>query len=227
MSGQNPKNIPDIAISMADSFVELVRERPFVAGTLWAGVFLVFLSLSLVFGIVPKIDMSDSSDTKEKEIEIVSTETVVAAPAASDPARILIDDIELDAPITIPESRAIEALDQALLNGVVHYPGSAQLGEEGNVLLFGHSTGFRVVQNQAFKVFNNLKELEENDLIRLQSTSREYVYRVTSVRLVNADEELVDLSARGRRLTLSTCNTFGAKQERYVVEAEFVGDYSL
>jgi len=47
------------------------------------------------------------------------------------------------------------------------------------------------------------------------------------VRLTTAQEELVDLSPRGgKRLTLSTCNSFGQKSERWVVEASFVGEFA-
>ncbi|MEK7578914.1 MAG: sortase, partial [Patescibacteria group bacterium] len=121
----------------------------------------------------------------------------------------------------------LPVLDAALLKGVVHYPGSGNLNDVRNVFLFGHSTGFRVVQNEAFKVFNNLKELETNDLIRAQSATHEYVYRVITVELANAEEVEVDFRSNVRMLTLSTCNAFGAKEERYIVRAEFVGEFPL
>ncbi len=203
-------------------FVALLAEQPLVFGGLWAGLFLVLFSTAWMLDIVPKLDTDD-----EPTVTVEETAPVVVADESGTPTRIIIDALGLDATITNPTSTDIEVLDAALLEGVVRYPGSGNLNEHANVFLFGHSTGFRVVQNEAFKVFNDLKKLQKNDLIRVQSATHEYVYRVTSVSLANADEVFVDLSKRARKLTLSTCNSFGDKQERYVVEADFVGSYTL
>lgn len=210
------------------SFVTVFRERPLVAGIMWAGVFSLLLSFSLMLGIVPDLDTENEASVAA----VTVTETAGEVASATDdsdsrPVRIVIDAIDLDTSIETPASTAIDVLDEALLRGVVHYPASADLDDSGNVFLFGHSSGFRVVQNQAFKAFNDLKDLKENDLIRVQSSSREYVYRVVAVSLVSADEEYIDLSRTGRTLTLATCNVFGAKEERYVVRAELVGEYEL
>jgi LPXTG-site transpeptidase (sortase) family protein len=218
----------EIANELFGSFVTVFRERPLIAGIMWFGVFSLLLSFSLMLGIVPDLDTDD--EALATDVTITETEGEVASAvndSDSRPVRIVIDAISLDASIETPTSTAIEVLDEALLRGVVHYPGSANLADSGNVFLFGHSSGFRVVQNQAFKAFNDLKDLKENDLVRVQSASREYVYRVTSVSLVSADEAFVDLSRSGRTLTLATCNVFGAKEERYVVKADLVGEYEL
>ena len=218
----------EIANELFGSFVVVFRERPLIAGIMWFGVFSLLLSLSLALGIVPELDTEDEA----LAVDVTVTETngeVASAVNDSDsrPVRIVIDAISLDTTIETPASTVIEVLDEALLRGVVHYPESANLAESGNVFLFGHSSGFRVVQNQAFKAFNDLKHLKENDLVRVQSSSREYVYRVTSVSLVSADDAFIDLSPSGRTLTLATCNVFGAKEERYVVKSELVGEYAL
>lgn len=219
-------NKKGIISDLFDPFVGVLRERPLVACVSWLGVFAVLLSLSFVLGIVPTIETGSealAADTAKGE----DVPPVVVNAGDSRPTRIVIDAIDLDGSITTPADADIETLDNALLSGIVHYPGSSDLADPGNVFLFGHSTGFRVVQNEAFKAFNDLKHLKENDLVRVQSSSREYVYRVTSVSLVSASDAFVDLSRSGRTLTLATCNVFGAKEERYVVKAEFVGDYAL
>lgn len=207
--------------AVSGGFIALLVEKPLAVSSLWAGIFLVLFSGSWMLGIVPKLDVED---------EAVDAAVVDATPVVQEdgtPARIVIDAIDVDAPIENPKSASIEVLDEALLSGVVHYPGSGNLDEHTNLFLFGHSTGFRVVQNEMFKVFNGLKNLEENDLIRVQSATHEYVYRVTKVTLTTAEEAKVELSTREKKLTLSTCNSFGDTQERYVVEADFVGSYPL
>ena len=76
-------------------------------------------------------------------------------------------------------------------------------------------------------MFNRLRELEQGDVIRVQSATHEYVYRVASVRLTTAQEAFIPFGIGEKRLTLTTCNSFGAKSERWVVDAEYVGSYLL
>lgn len=142
--------------------------------------------------------------------------------------RILIPDIGVAAPIVFPGSTGLNVLNEALLEGVVHYPGSSLPGEEGTVFLFGHSTGLRVVQNKNFEVFNRLSELDAGDIIRLRYGGREHWYRVRSVKIEKADAAIVDLRSSGERLlVLSTCRIFGEIDERFIVTAEFVRSYPL
>jgi LPXTG-site transpeptidase (sortase) family protein len=137
------------------------------------------------------------------------------------PTRIVIDKIGVNSIITNPATTDENVLDSDLAKGAVRYPTSGTLGE-GNLFLFGHSTNHPVVNNQAYKTFNNLNELNPGDQIVVESATHIYVYKVFSVRLTTADEALVQLQSDRNMLTISTCNTFGAKQERYVVEADFV-----
>jgi LPXTG-site transpeptidase (sortase) family protein len=138
------------------------------------------------------------------------------------PLSIKIPSIGVDSQIYNPVSTDVSVLDSYLLKGAVRYPGSALLGTSGNVFLFGHSTGYKIVNNQAYKTFNGLKNLKAGNLISVFSVKNEYVYEVLTVRLEGADEALVKFDSIGKKLTLSTCNTFGAKSERYVVEAELL-----
>lgn len=136
------------------------------------------------------------------------------------PERIVIDKVGVDTTIEQPTTRDVAALDQYLTRGAVHYPGSGTV-EQGNIFLFGHSTGLRVVQNQAFKTFNGIEDLVRGDEIKVEADGNVYIYKVTSVEMVSEDDALITFDNSSRRLTLSTCNTFGAKQDRWVVEAEF------
>ena len=98
------------------------------------------------------------------------------------------------------------------------------------MLLFGHSSYLNSVFNSAYKTFNDIQKLRTGDVVSIYSRNTEYRYRVVGVRLAKATntDEVIDLSAnRGKRLTLVTCNSFGAKSDRFVVEAEFVGKYLL
>ena len=137
------------------------------------------------------------------------------------PLSIKVASVGIDSQIYNPESTDIKTLDDLLLKGVVHYPGSGLLGGGGNIFLFAHSTGIKIVNNQAFKSFNGLRSIKVGDVVSVFSEKNEYIYKVSSVKLEGADKALVTFDTSDSKLTLTTCNTFGAKSERYVVEAEF------
>ena len=143
------------------------------------------------------------------------------------PISIKIPNIDVDAQIYNPSTTSAKVLDEFLLKGAVRYPGSGLLGGTGNIFIFGHSTGIRIVNNQAFKTFNGLKDSKVGDLIHIFSDKTEYVYRVTKVSMVGAEETMVEFNTKSKMLTISTCNTFGEKSDRYVVESEFVAKQSL
>ncbi len=156
---------------------------------------------------------------------------VVSAQSASDnavsavlPERIVISAIGMDLPIQNPATKDIDALTEVLKAGPARYIDSAKLGESGNMLVFGHSSHLPVVRNQMYKAFNNISDLKEGDPISVYGGGYEYLYIVKSVHEGDADEDTIDLSReRGARLTLVTCNTFGEKSARWIVEAEFIG----
>lgn len=195
----------------------------FAAATLSAFTALVILLIAIGFYPEPVGTHAQmAAMAKAQEKEAVSVAVPVEAPVA-----IKIDSINLDSSVINPDTTDIATLDAALLMGAVRYPGSASVGEEGTMLIFGHSSYLPVVHNQAFKAFNGLGTLEHGTVIRVRSTTTEEVYRVQSVRMVKATEEGVNLSAGGKRLVLVTCNNFGDKSDRYMVEAAFVGSYPV
>lgn len=140
----------------------------------------------------------------------------------STPVRIRIAAIGVDTPVVTPQSTDIPVLDRALLSGAVLYPGSAEAGQKGNMLIFGHSSYLPVVKNKSFQAFNELGKLEKGERIEVLSETHRYEYAVDSVTLVSADDTSIPLTTTEARLTLATCNAFGAKQERWVVTSHLV-----
>lgn len=155
-----------------------------------------------------------------------SIESIVAeiAQTATLPERIVISAIGMDLPVQNTATKDIDALTEVLKNGPARYVDSAKLGEEGNMLVFGHSSQLPVVRNQMYKAFNNISKLKSGDTISVFGDGKEYLYSVESVWEGDADEDVIDLSrAKGARLTLVTCNTLGEKSARWIVEADLVG----
>lgn len=137
------------------------------------------------------------------------------------PNRLIIPSISLDTKVFIPRNTTTSVLDADLKKGPVYYPGSGTINS-GNMFIFGHSTGYKVVINNAYKVFNDLKNLNIGDFVYVESEGRKFEYKVRSVDKVNKDETLVTFDTKTHLLTLSTCDSFGVKSDRYVVVAEFV-----
>jgi len=191
--------------------------------------FSFFIVLGMVLSDTNKMDTIVSLleepviEESEKMLSTVSAATV----SYVEPTRIIVESVGIDFEIVNPQSRDTTVLDGALMEGVVHYPGSGSLEENTNMFLFGHSSHLPEVRNPAFQAFNNLEKASVGDIIRVQSEGAEYHYEVTTISLTEANEALVSLSEGERRLTLSTCNSFGAKTERFVVEADFIGSYPL
>lgn len=143
------------------------------------------------------------------------------------PVRIVADKIRLDSLINNPVSTDVEVLDDALLTGAVRYPTSGQLGVEGTVLLFGHSSYLPIVRNQAYKTFDGIQDLKAGDVVSVYSSDKEYRYAVIGVRKADATQDSIDLPQTGKHLILVTCDSFSTKSTRFIVSADFTGVYSL
>ena len=110
----------------------------------------------------------------------------------------------------------------------MRYPTSARLGETGNVVIFGHSSYLPVVGNQAYKAFNGIQKLVAGDTITVYSSGTAYTYQVRDVAKESAASDAgIDLAVTGRVLTLATCDSFGAKSDRFIVTADFVESHSV
>lgn len=143
------------------------------------------------------------------------------------PLSVEIPKIKLSTSVSNPTSTDITLLDRALLRGAVRYPTSAKLGEEGNVVLFGHSSYLPIVKNQAYKAFNDIQKLRSGDIVTVYSATTAYVYRVRGVAKESATDAGIPLDVDGSELTLSTCDSFGAKEDRFVLTADFVESHSI
>ncbi|MDD5050529.1 MAG: sortase [Candidatus Pacebacteria bacterium] len=220
---------------MSSNKGNLITDSSFKNKLLFLGIFFAvfFVSFGILYalGFIPlELAPTNEEPSLPSPTEIVSASGTSSTPAATaqgeEPIRIKIANIGVDSPIRNPSTTDIDALDNELLKGVVHYPGSGYLGV-GNMFLFGHGSNLSVIHNQAFKVFTQIKVLKRGDVIHVLSQTKDYSYIVSKVTLVDASKALVEFSTQRKMLTLSTCDTFGTKQQRYVVEADFSGSTDL
>lgn len=135
------------------------------------------------------------------------------------PVHLTVPSVGINTVVLNPEDTSNAVLDRSLLSGAVRYPGSGLPGQVGNMLIFGHSSYLPVVKNKAFQAFNELGTLRVGDTVTVQTGTEVYTYDVVEVRLTRAEDAVVSFAAEQPTLTLATCNTFGTKQERWVVRA--------
>ena len=138
------------------------------------------------------------------------------------PTRVIISKIGLNVTVSNPDTTDANVLDNALSKGAVRYPTSGSLGQNGTVLLFGHSSYLPIVHNQAYKTFDGIQDLKPGDIISVYSGSTEYRFSVTGVKVADATSDVVELPADAQHLTLVTCDSFATKSNRFVVTADLV-----
>ena len=177
----------------------------------------------LMYGFMAAVDSLPDNPNAPSHSTVVAT-----APAQPEaPVRVVAPDINLDVTVANPTSTDVDVLDADLLKGAVRYPTSAQLGVDGTVLIFGHSSYLPIVHNLAYKTFDGIQNLKTGEIISVYSGDREYRYNVVGIKVADATQDVVQLSATGKHLVLVTCDSFATKSNRFVVTADFVGTYAL
>ncbi|MEX2043310.1 MAG: sortase [Patescibacteria group bacterium] len=130
--------------------------------------------------------------------------------------------IRVAAPIVRPRSTSEAVINEALLKGVIKYPGTAEPGEQGNVFLTGHSSYYWWVQTEFRNVFALVPQLRRDDEIVIYSQGRKYSYRVHSVFEVTPSQTGVLKPTPVATVTLSTCVPIGTSYRRKIVQARQV-----
>lgn len=216
----------------AQAAARLVRASQKAYSRKWS--FLAVFMLTFLFSIstAGALDLLPEPSSDEYAKAASETKTLPAAPiiaVASPelPTEIEIPEIGLSEKVSNPTTTNVAALDHALLSGPVRYPSSSKLGEEGNVIMFGHSSYLPIVNNKAFKAFNGIQKLEKGDRVIVTGSAHVYVYAVESVAQEDATVDAIPLSVDGSKLTLATCDSFGEKTDRFVVTATLVETRAL
>ncbi|MBM7602773.1 sortase A [Metabacillus crassostreae] len=105
--------------------------------------------------------------------------------------------------------------EEELGKGAGHYSNSVMPGEDNNTVISGHRD----------TVFRNLKEVGENDVIKVETAKGIYTYRIEKVRIVDAEDKTVIVPKPEATLTLTTCYPFtyiGDAPERYVLVGNLI-----
>lgn len=136
-----------------------------------------------------------------------------------------IPSLKLLAPVIYIDQANEDSFQAGLKNGVVHYPGTANPGEYGNVYIFGHSSDYRLSNGKYRTVFAVLPKIKIGSEILLSDHSgKVYTYKVTESKVVAASDThyLGQYDYKSRLLTLQTSWPIGTALKRCVVLAQLV-----
>lgn len=132
--------------------------------------------------------------------------------------------------ISIPKLKIEDALvtvgGEDLSLSLIQFPGTAEIGREGNTVVFGHSV-LPVFFNPKnyMTIFSTIPKLENGDEIFVNKDKVVYKYRVVGMYEVEPDNlDILDQRIDGSVLSLVTCVPPGhpLKPRRLVVKTELI-----
>ena len=139
---------------------------------------------------------------------------------ASPAPEIIIPKINVEVPVVYGVTSTDDnVVQKALEVGVVHYADTALPGQDGNLVIVGHSAGNIFNPGQYKYVFSLLRKLDNGDVFYLQKDSVRYTYQIYKKEVVKPTDVGVlspDPSVPAEA-TLITCDPPGVSTNRLVV----------
>lgn len=187
---------------------------PPMAGLLVFTMFIAAFNSQRIIGLFYEINLNSDADEFNLQLEKKAVD-------ASAKPKIYINKVSITAPVNFEQDIVDEDRFQfALRDGVVHYPGTANPGETGNVVIFGHSSNSIWAKGNYKDVFAPLHGLEADNKIYIEYLGTRYIYKVVKKYNVDPDEISVLQHSNTKKLTLITCTPIGTNDQRLIVEAE-------
>jgi LPXTG-site transpeptidase (sortase) family protein len=150
--------------------------------------------------------------------------------------RLIIPKLGLNIPLVTPSYASLlaedwtkveEDIQQALEQGVVHYPGTARPGQAGNFFVTGHSSYYPWASGNYKTVFARLHNLEPGDEYYVYYGGDQHRYIVRSKKEVSpSDVGVLDQPINKRLATLMTCTPVGTTLRRLILVAEEIDPVS-
>lgn len=153
----------------------------------------------------------------------VSSSIAPSQGAKANPNVLEIPSLGIITPVVYVDQNSEKIFQQALKNGVVHYPGTAMPGQPGNVYIFGHSSDYIWSGGNYKTAFALLPRIEKGAEIQLSdSQGRLYTYRVIETVVVPPDavQYLDQGNYQKKMLTVQTSYPVGTALRRFLAIAE-------
>ncbi|HXK35965.1 MAG TPA: sortase [Candidatus Paceibacterota bacterium] len=165
-----------------------------------------------------------SRDTLGDAIRLLPQAGAVAPSPLPDAARLVIDEIGVDAPIVFNVANDEKSIYARLEDGVVHYSNSAKPGNPGAAVILGHSSAYPWYKGDFGAVFALLSKLDVGTRFYVQyEDNRTFVYEVSESVVFNPfkdDPRLTELeNMQGDSVILISCYPVGTDYLRIAVRA--------
>ncbi len=153
---------------------------------------------------------------------VTNTPLISDASTVGPAPEVIIPKINVEIPVvydvnTIDES----AINSALENGVVHYADTALPGQNGNLVIVGHSSNNIFNKGKYKFAFVLLSRLETGDTFYLQKDGKRYTYQVYKKEIVDpTNVSVLGTADKPATATLITCDPPGTSLNRLVVVGE-------
>lgn len=140
---------------------------------------------------------------------------------------IVINKINVKAPVIWSKSTLEEDLQKDLQGGLVRYPKTGIPGQFGNAFITGHSSNYvwaKGAYNYILKDMNNLNIGDEIVITATQDNGKvlSYKYIITVKEVVTPEDERLFQETEKPTLTVTTCWPLGTNWKRLMVKADFV-----
>lgn len=152
---------------------------------------------------------------------VIVTKDSVDASTAS----IIIPKINVQIPVVYDVPNGDEStIENALEDGVVHYPTTKKPGEKGNAAFFGHSSNNIFNKGKYKFAFVLLHKLQKDDVFYLTYGGTVYSYKVVTKKVVEPSQVdvLYDIPGKTATATLITCDPPGTSLHRLIIVGEQV-----
>lgn len=180
-------------------------------------------------------DTTNKADLKSSEDPEVQKRQIPALNLEVTPIdnRIIIPKINQNIPIVRVSSKNLinkdwnaleKEMQDALKDGVVHYPGTSLPGQTGNAVITGHSSYFPWDPGRFKDVFALLHDVEKGDHIIVYYEQQKIEYEVVEKKEVQPDNIEVLKQTPDDRITLITCTPVGTNLRRLIIIAKPIGE---
>lgn len=130
--------------------------------------------------------------------------------------------IGIETALVIGENTDVPTLERDLDKGAVIYPGSVSPGQNGQMVVLGHSAppGWPHIKHDW--VFSDVQKLKPGDEITMYFNNRQYVYKVTDTKIIKRGQEVGGdgLTGKNNILTIVSCWPPGKDYQRIAVYAQ-------
>jgi len=140
---------------------------------------------------------------------------------------VAIEKIGVEAPMVWSKSETEKDSLKDLESGLSHFPQSGIPGENGNMIISGHSSNYVWAKGDYNYIFKNLNDLEVGDMVTIKTIQKNgkiiiFKYQVKEKFITTPDDERIFVETAMPTLTLSTCWPVGTSLKRTIIKADLI-----